>query len=197
MLLSPTHRRLTVLAVIVLVAPVLMALLPPASARGQGGEVVISQLYVGGGSGDAPLNADFVELFNRGGDPVALDGWSVQYASAEGTTWNPVALTGTLDPGAFYPGLRPGVRDRRRAAHPRCHGSARDVGRRWPRRPGQSDDRPRLWQGSQLRHRTRASSTSSATGPRPSAGRARPPRALRASDLALLRTRCRLHRQHR
>ena len=64
--------------------------------------MVISQLYVGGGSGDAPLNADFVELFNRGGDPVSLGGWSVQYASAEGTTGNPAALTGTLQPGAFY-----------------------------------------------------------------------------------------------
>jgi hypothetical protein len=75
---------LTVLTVGVLIAPALLSLLPPASARGRAGEVVISQLYVGGGSGDAPLNADFVELFNRGSDPVSLDGWSMQYARRRG-----------------------------------------------------------------------------------------------------------------
>jgi predicted extracellular nuclease len=101
MLPALMHRHLAVLAVIVLVLPALVALVPPAPVRGQDGDVVISQLYVGGGSGNAPLNADFVELFNRGGDPVTLDGWSVQYASAAGTSWTAAMLTGTLPPGGF------------------------------------------------------------------------------------------------
>ncbi|MBC8075664.1 MAG: ExeM/NucH family extracellular endonuclease, partial [Chloroflexales bacterium] len=46
--------------------------------------VVISQVYGGGGNSGAPLRNDFIELFNRGTSPVALDGWSVQYASATG-----------------------------------------------------------------------------------------------------------------
>lgn len=47
--------------------------------------VVISQVYGGGGNSGAPLNSDFVELFNRGNVPVSLNGWSIQYSSATGT----------------------------------------------------------------------------------------------------------------
>ena len=49
------------------------------------GHVVISQIYGGGGSADAPFTHDFVELFNARTESVSLDGWSLQYASASGT----------------------------------------------------------------------------------------------------------------
>ncbi|VXA92791.1 conserved exported hypothetical protein [Luteimonas sp. 9C] len=48
-------------------------------------DVVVSQVYGGGGNGGAPFNADFVELFNTGDLPVSLGGKSLQYASATGT----------------------------------------------------------------------------------------------------------------
>ena len=48
-------------------------------------DVVISQVYGGGGNSGAPLANDFVELFNRGPETVALGGLSLQYASATGT----------------------------------------------------------------------------------------------------------------
>ena len=48
-------------------------------------QVVISQVYGGGGNIGAPFNADYVELFNRGTQDVSLAGWSIQYASATGT----------------------------------------------------------------------------------------------------------------
>jgi uncharacterized protein len=79
---SPTHRRLTLLAIIILVVPTVVALFPPAPVQGQGGDVVISQVYAGGQSGNAPLRSDYVELFNRSTTPVTLDGWSIQYAAA-------------------------------------------------------------------------------------------------------------------
>jgi predicted extracellular nuclease len=70
------------------------------------GSVVISQVYGGGGNSGAPLQNDFVELFNRSSAPVSIAGWSVQYASATGTgnfAANPVvALSGTLQPGQYY-----------------------------------------------------------------------------------------------
>ena len=47
--------------------------------------VVISQVYGGGGNSGAPYTHDFVELFNRGGMPVSIAGWSIQYTSATGT----------------------------------------------------------------------------------------------------------------
>src|SRR4051812_37812552 len=99
---SPTHRHLTVLALIVLVVPVLVSLFPPASAHARGGDVVISQVYAGGQSGTAPIRSDYIELFNPGTDPVPVDGWSVQYASREGPTWRRALLTGTIPPGGFY-----------------------------------------------------------------------------------------------
>ncbi len=65
-------------------------------------DVVISQVYGGGGNSGAFYTHDFVELYNRGDSPVVLDGWSVQYSSAAGTTWQANALTGTIEPGRYY-----------------------------------------------------------------------------------------------
>ena len=67
------------------------------------GDVVISQVYGGGGNAGAPFQSDFIELFNRGVTPVNLSGWSVQYQSAAGTgTWQVTPLTGTIAPGGYY-----------------------------------------------------------------------------------------------
>jgi uncharacterized protein len=65
-------------------------------------DVVISQIYGGGGNSGASLKNDFIELHNRSTNPVDLTGWSVQYASATGTTWSRTLLTGTIAPGGFY-----------------------------------------------------------------------------------------------
>ncbi|MCL4861587.1 MAG: ExeM/NucH family extracellular endonuclease [Caldilineaceae bacterium] len=69
-------------------------------------DVVISEVYGGGGNSGAPYRNDFVELFNRGASSVSLAGWSIQYASATGTgafSNNPiVALAGELAPGQYY-----------------------------------------------------------------------------------------------
>ena len=65
-------------------------------------DVVISQVYGGGGNAGATITNDFIELYNRGTETVPLDGWSVQYASQAGTTWTPTPLTGILPPGSYY-----------------------------------------------------------------------------------------------
>ena len=65
--------------------------------------VVISQVYGGGGNSGATYKNDFIELYNRGTSAVNLNGWSVQYASATGTTWAATPLTNfTLAPGQYY-----------------------------------------------------------------------------------------------
>jgi hypothetical protein len=53
--------------------------------------IVISQIYDGGNSGATPRN-DFIELFNRGNTPVDVTGWTVQYASALGSSWDSTVL---------------------------------------------------------------------------------------------------------
>ncbi len=65
--------------------------------------IVISQFYGGGGIGNAQFTNDFVELFNRGSQPISLNGWSVQYASATGSNWLVTPLSNlTLQPGQYY-----------------------------------------------------------------------------------------------
>jgi hypothetical protein len=55
------------------------------AAQAASPDIVISQVYGGGGNTGAPLLNDYVELFNRGTSAVSLAGWSIQYASATGT----------------------------------------------------------------------------------------------------------------
>src|SRR5690348_4898358 len=63
--------------------------------------IVISQVYGGGGNSGAPFTNDFIEVFNRGTSAVNISGWAVQYASSAGTTWQKTDLTGTLAPGQY------------------------------------------------------------------------------------------------
>jgi Lamin Tail Domain len=63
---------------------------------------VISQLYAGGGNSGATYSNDFVELFNPGSASVDLSGWTIQYASAAGTSWQATPLAGSLAAGHYY-----------------------------------------------------------------------------------------------
>ena len=65
--------------------------------------VVISQVYGGGGNSGATLQHDFIEIFNNGNTPAGVGGWSVQYASATGTSWQLTSIptNTTLAPGAY------------------------------------------------------------------------------------------------
>ncbi|MDQ3011089.1 MAG: lamin tail domain-containing protein, partial [Acidobacteriota bacterium] len=65
------------------------------------GNVVISQIYGGGGNSGAPFTNDFIELFNRSSAAVNLAGWSVQYSSSAGSSWQKTDLSGTLAPGQY------------------------------------------------------------------------------------------------
>lgn len=67
-------------------------------------QVVISQVYGGGGNTGATYINDFIELFNRGTTAVDLTGWSVQQTSATGTSFgNKTDLPSfTLAPGQYF-----------------------------------------------------------------------------------------------
>ena len=92
--------RLTVLAALLagLSAPVLAA----------SPNIVISQVYGAGGNGSGATGAtykhDFIELFNRSGGKVDIGGWSVQYASSTGSSWQKTVIpAGTvLEAGQYY-----------------------------------------------------------------------------------------------
>ena len=77
--------------------------LAAASARGSGaGSVVVAEVFASGGNSGAAYANDYVELFNRGAGAVAIDGWTLQYASSGSTTWGSTALSGTIPAGGRY-----------------------------------------------------------------------------------------------
>ncbi len=86
----------------------LAALLPLAclafAAPVHAADVVISQVYGGGGNSGATYKNDFIEIFNKSTASVAVGGWSVQYVAATGTgTWALTAIpAGTVIPAGGY-----------------------------------------------------------------------------------------------
>jgi len=79
------------------------------SALATSPNLVISQIYGGGGNTGAPFTNDYIEIFNRGSSTVALSGYSLQYASATGTGnfgANDAQITefpgGALAPGQYW-----------------------------------------------------------------------------------------------
>src|SRR5680860_1244553 len=76
--------------------------LPVTAASALSSDVVISEVYGGGGNSGATLTNDFVELHNAGDVAVDVTGWSVQYASSTGSNWRATELTGSIAPGQRY-----------------------------------------------------------------------------------------------
>ncbi len=85
---------------------VTLAFAAPASAATQ--DLVISQVYGGGGNSGASHTHDFIEIFNRGDEPIPLTGMSLQYASATGTgnlgasATQLTELSGTIQPERYF-----------------------------------------------------------------------------------------------
>ncbi|HQW64114.1 MAG TPA: lamin tail domain-containing protein, partial [Pseudomonadota bacterium] len=67
-------------ALLALLAALGLGVASPAKAQ-----VVISQVYGGGGNNGSLYRNDFVELFNRGAAPVNVTGWSLQFTNATAT----------------------------------------------------------------------------------------------------------------
>ncbi len=78
------------------------ALLVVPAARSASSDMVVSQVFAGGGNTGAPYTNDYVELFNRGATTVDLSTWSIQYATGSGTTWQVTPLSGSVPAGGHY-----------------------------------------------------------------------------------------------
>lgn len=74
----------------------------PVLAQTSSRNVVISQIYGGGGNSGSRLSNDFVELFNRGATEVDITNWSIQYAAASGSSWMVTGLIGSIGAGQYY-----------------------------------------------------------------------------------------------
>ncbi len=91
-------KAFSVLAILAL----MMSALPAQSAQAVSTSIVISQVYGGGGNSGATYKNDFIELYNLGSISVDVTGWSVQYASAAGSSWLKTNLSGIIEPGKYY-----------------------------------------------------------------------------------------------
>jgi predicted extracellular nuclease len=102
------NKRLLKMFSWITILALMMVALPAQSTLAVSPDVVISQVYGGGGNSGAVYTNDFIELFNRGTTTVSLAGWSLQYASATGTgnfgssTTQITPLSGSLAPGQYF-----------------------------------------------------------------------------------------------
>lgn len=97
---SPVRVALRVVVAALLSVSAALVAMPTPAAIATSPDLVISQVYGGGGNSGATYTNDFIELFNRGTSPASPIGWSVQYAAATGTVWQKTNLTATtLAPG--------------------------------------------------------------------------------------------------
>ena len=79
-----------------------MQVAPVTLSSAANGQMVISQVYGGGGNTGATYKNDYIELYNAGSGTVNLATWSVQYTSATGSTWSKTNLVGSVLPGHYY-----------------------------------------------------------------------------------------------
>ena len=98
-LIGGSMKRIHLLVLLSLLALPLAA--APASGSGAG-SIVVGELYASGGNSGAAYANDYVELFNRGAASVAIDGWTLQYASAASATWQQTVLSGSIPAGGRY-----------------------------------------------------------------------------------------------
>jgi hypothetical protein len=107
---SMKTRKIELRSILVLILAGLLTGLQAGSAQAISTNIVISQIYGGGGNSGAIYQNDFIELFNRGTTSFSFTGWSLQYASATGTglfgatTAENTLLLGpiTLLPGQYF-----------------------------------------------------------------------------------------------
>lgn len=98
----PGRRTVAALTTVALAGATVFAVPGTAAAVDAASPVVINEVYGGGGNSGAQYKQDFVELYNSSSAPVDLSGWSLQYASTSGTSWQRTNLTGSVPAKSYY-----------------------------------------------------------------------------------------------
>ena len=93
-------HRLTTAFVIALAAGTVTV--PTAYAAPDGSNVVINEVYGGGGNSGATISNDFVELYNPTDADIDITGWVLDQQSASGNSGNKAALSGTVPAGGYF-----------------------------------------------------------------------------------------------
>lgn len=97
-----SRRALTLVASTSIVAGVFTAPSHAQTAVDAAPNILISEVYGGGGNSGAPFTHDFVELYNPSEQEVELDGWVVEYFSSSGGSGGTTQLSGSIAPGGYF-----------------------------------------------------------------------------------------------
>lgn len=101
-------KTFSLFASVIVILAMILGFVPVQTVQAASTNIVISQVYGGGGNVGGIYTNDFVELYNLGSSTISLDGWSIQYTSATGTgnfganSGLLTPLTGTLAPGQYF-----------------------------------------------------------------------------------------------
>lgn len=99
----PRLRALAATSIFAVVGASLSFAPTAASAAPDGSNLVISEVYGGGGNSGATFTHDFIELYNPTDEAISVDGWSVQWRSGGGTAAATVTpLAGEVPAGSHY-----------------------------------------------------------------------------------------------
>ncbi|WP_406289589.1 endonuclease/exonuclease/phosphatase family protein [Embleya sp. NBC_00896] len=82
-----------------------LVIAPTSAGAAPAVDVLLAEVYGGGGNSGASLTNDFIEVANKGSAAIAVDGWSVQYLPAAPkptSQWQVTPLTGAVAPGGRY-----------------------------------------------------------------------------------------------
>ncbi|GAP16367.1 ExeM/NucH family extracellular endonuclease [Levilinea saccharolytica] len=97
-----TANRFFNLIVAISIALGLVMLPAPQHTVQAASDLRISQVYGGNSNASSPYKYDYIELYNAGSSAVSLTGYSVQYASATGSSWSVTSLSGSVAAGGYY-----------------------------------------------------------------------------------------------
>ncbi|CAM4049586.1 ExeM/NucH family extracellular endonuclease [Corynebacterium frankenforstense] len=95
----PVRRTVTAALTAAVTAAAGSIVVPQAVAAPDGSNVVINEVYSGGGNSGAEFNRDFVELFNPTDEPISVEGWTLDQQSTKGNSGTATTLTGEVPAG--------------------------------------------------------------------------------------------------
>ncbi|WP_074432068.1 MULTISPECIES: ExeM/NucH family extracellular endonuclease, partial [Corynebacterium] len=100
--MSASRKSLGAAFAIALAAGTVSVVAPTASAATDGSNVVINEVYGGGGNSGAKFTHDFVELYNPTDAPIDLTGWTVTQRSTSDTGNGSATLSGSIPAKGYY-----------------------------------------------------------------------------------------------
>ena len=100
--MSTPRKSLGAAFAVALAAGTVSVVAPTASAATGGSNVVINEVYGGGGNSGAKFTHDFVELYNPTDAPIDLTGWTVTQRSTSDTGNGSATLSGSIPAKGYY-----------------------------------------------------------------------------------------------